>query len=168
VTLPPSYYILDISLLNVLNHGDNVIEQQYFAANPSHGRWLNWPIVGNLADASKVPKTLRRELARTLGDWQIDRLVERIPTIRKFIEKNGVSPAGVPLVIYVHCEAGEDRTGEVSGSYMMLNHNWTYTKALAWDNSIEKRDIHDASRIGLLWFCYYLLYSGKQTWQDCQ
>ena len=66
-------------------------------------------------------------------------------------------PDGVTTVIYVHCDAGMDRTGEVSGSYYIRYLSWSFQEALYYDDhAIEDRNIHVASRNAFQWYCYYL------------
>ena len=75
---------------------------------------------------------------------------------------NGTGSSGsTPIVIYVHCEAGEDRTGEISGAYYMQYLKWTFLTALDYDNHIESRHIQNASMHALQWcgavFFFFLL-----------
>lgn len=42
----------------------------------------------------------------------------------------------LPTVIYLHCECGCDRTGEIGGSYAMKYLNMTYDQATAWNEKI--------------------------------
>lgn len=46
-----------------------------------------------------------------------------------------------PALIYTHCEAGTDRTGEVSGAYYLKYLNMSFSEALATDNHIQNRDM---------------------------
>ena len=62
-------------------------------------------------------------------------------------------------MVYFHCDAGMDRTGELYGDYMMTFHNRTYTQVLEYDNTIEGaggRKIHTVSKQALEWMCLYL------------
>lgn len=59
---------------------------------------------------------------------------------------------GVSAVLYVHCEAGEDRTGEVSGAYYMQYLRWTFLDALSYDDHIEARNIQPESMHALQWY----------------
>jgi hypothetical protein len=54
--------------------------------------------------------------------------------------------------------AGEDRTGELSGSYYMQQLHWTFLDALSYDDHIESRNIEVPSMHALQWYCYYLQY----------
>jgi protein-tyrosine phosphatase len=67
----------------------------------------------------------------------------------------------------MHCEVGMDRTGEVSGSYYMYAQNTTFSAALAFDNSLESRNISIYSQNGFQWYCYNLFYT-TQPWQQCR
>ena len=59
-------------------------------------------------------------------------------------------------MIFVHCTAGEDRTGEISGAYYMQYLNMSFHQALEIDNTNENRDIRCMSANELMWYCYYL------------
>lgn len=80
------------------------------------------------------------------------------------------------MVIYFHCSAGKDRTGEVAGSYYQHILGWTFEEALFFDDKAveNSRNIHVPSRNAMQWYCYYLLYSGLSTagcdlppWDNC-
>lgn len=78
-------------------------------------------------------------------------------------------------VIVVHCEGGEDRTGEVSAAYYMRYLQWSFSRALqckytsayvrhvfiltaacAVDNHIESRNIACNNANEAAWYCYHL------------
>lgn len=46
-----------------------------------------------------------------------------------------------PAVIYTHCEAGTDRTGEVSGAYYLKFLNLSFSETLRRDDTIQNRDM---------------------------
>jgi hypothetical protein len=58
-------------------------------------------------------------------------------------------PVTLPQVIYMHCEAGTDRTGEVSGAYYLKWLNMTFPEALHVDNTIQNRNMSKYSLYGL-------------------
>lgn len=47
--------------------------------------------------------------------WKIDDIPSRVEELRTMLAKK----TAIPTLHYVHCEAGCDRTGELSGAYMM-------------------------------------------------
>lgn len=61
-----------------------------------------------------------------------------------------------PLVIYYHCEAGSDRTGEFSASYYMQWKNITLEQAIAIDEEVAGREIASLSLWASEWYCWYL------------
>jgi len=44
-----------------------------------------------------------------------------------------------PALVYSHCEAGTDRTGQVSGGYYLKYLNMSFPQALNTDNHIQGR-----------------------------
>ncbi len=102
------------------------------------------------------------ELAKTLDDWSHDKLPDLMQWLHDSLTQKYQNSA-----IYIHCEAGEDRTGEVSGSYYMKHLGWSFEKALEVDNSNENRDIRCASAKALMWYCFNLQVNGVNTTGSC-
>eukprot|EP00003_Mantamonas_plastica_P021373 TRINITY_DN3458_c0_g2_i1.p2 TRINITY_DN3458_c0_g2~~TRINITY_DN3458_c0_g2_i1.p2 ORF type:complete len:148 (+),score=37.74 TRINITY_DN3458_c0_g2_i1:140-583(+) len=130
------------------------MEKKFFEDNPHKGEFVHWLTVGSLLNPAKFPKDVRDRMGKELPDWQLDHLHERIPHLNSVLHQGAAK--NVSTVLYVHCEAGEDRTGETSGSYYMQYLGWSFAKALAYDNHIESRDIHVESKYGMQWYCLYL------------
>lgn len=161
--LPSDIFLVDMCLLNSITDGADIkLEKEYFAAHPDQGQFMNWPIVGNLENPHKISESLLKELAVTLGEWQLDKLAHRVPALNAMLNYNFTRPAA----IVVHCEAGVDRTGEVSGSYYMEFLKWTYTQALTFDYSVAPRAIEPPSEHALDFYCWYLHYT-KGFPNDC-
>ncbi|XP_062501413.1 uncharacterized protein LOC134178556 [Corticium candelabrum] len=142
------------SYLNPFEFTDEDVELQFFKGNPSLGKYYNWIIVGDVVDPDWFSEAIRKEMAVYLNDWQLDHLPERVDLLRKLLHSN----LSLPNVIYTHCEAGTDRTGEVSGAYYMRYLNMTFEQALSIDNHVQNRSIAKMSLRGLKWYCYYLQY----------
>eukprot|EP00039_Didymoeca_costata_P014555 m.236484 g.236484 ORF g.236484 m.236484 type:complete len:267 (+) comp16050_c0_seq5:173-973(+) len=158
LTYPNSTFIIDYSLLDPLEFKDAQVEEKYFKENPGVGRYLNRIIVGDLVSPDPKGKGFP-DKAKNLDKWSFDKLPTRIKEIYSFL----TTPRNISTVIYIHCEAGVDRTGEVSGSYVMTYQNISFHEALAYDDHMESRLIATASRNGLQWYCYYLLYGEGRT-----
>jgi protein-tyrosine phosphatase len=150
------FYLVDFSLLSIEFTSKNV-ESAFFKQNPSLGEWFSWPIFGDLLPPYDVPESLRKTMAKKIQSWQIDDLPKTMDLLHSWLQR----AYDKPLVIYVHCEAGKDRTGEVSGSYYMRYLGWEFAKALYYDNHVVHgtRDIMNFSRNAMQWYCYYLKYS---------
>eukprot|EP00730_Choanoeca_flexa_P011135 TRINITY_DN2381_c0_g1_i1.p1 TRINITY_DN2381_c0_g1~~TRINITY_DN2381_c0_g1_i1.p1 ORF type:complete len:239 (+),score=70.31 TRINITY_DN2381_c0_g1_i1:1-717(+) len=161
LTLPAELYFVDLSLLD-LELEDAFIEKNYFEKNPENGEYVSLPTVGDLVAPKSVSETLRKELARDLPRWQIDKLPSKMDKLHTLLRKTYPQPA----LVYIHCEAGMDRTGEMSGSYYLHALNYTFAHALAVDNSIESRSISKYSRNAFQWYCYYLQYT-TEPWRNC-
>ena len=169
ITLPSQYYVVDVSLLNFTEE-DLTIEEKFFKENPQLGHLVHWTIVGMLINGTDLPDWLRKEAALYEKKWDFeDRLLERVPQLHDWLwEANSTQSfeshgyvKGTPLVFYIHCEAGMDRTGEVSGSYYLKYLKWTYMKTLAYDYHVENnpRPIEYLSQNALNWFCWHLYYT---------
>ena len=64
--------------------------------------------------------------------------------------------------------AGEDRTGEVSGSYYITYLDKSFNEALSYDNHVENRDIRCMSEHEFAWYCWYLKYKVNPSYLgDC-
>ena len=130
---------------------DEQVEKKFWESNPALGGYINWMIVGSALNASKVAPASLPGKARTLGEWSLDNLPHKMELLKQYL--NAAYPAGaridggftsssssrvvgssgsnVSTVIYIHCEAGTDRTGEVSGSYYMKWQNKSYPEVRA-------------------------------------
>eukprot|EP00761_Pharyngomonas_kirbyi_P013676 gb/GECH01013705.1/.p1 GENE.gb/GECH01013705.1/~~gb/GECH01013705.1/.p1 ORF type:complete len:248 (+),score=63.83 gb/GECH01013705.1/:1-744(+) len=164
--LPENIYFIDVCLLNeITEHHDMKIEQDFFSQNPNLGTFINWVIVGDLENPQISPSWLRKVQAETIAEWQIDRLHSRVPQLHEWMTQKKRAD-GRPVVMYVHCEAGTDRTGEVSGAYYMQYQGWNYTATIEYDDSIHHRPIRALSRHAIDWYCWYLYYTTGNP-QDC-
>jgi len=165
-SLPASFYLMDLSFENIDEFEDIVIEKAFFAENPKLGNFTDWVIVGDLTGPDAFPPSLIKQRAMTLGQWQLDDLPNKVTKLRTILDSPG--PNGLPVVIYIHCEAGSDRTGEVSGSYYLQYKNFpSFAAALELDNEIAGRPIRNMSANALQWYCYYLLYAQNYTTLNC-
>ena len=95
----------------------------------------------------------------------VDNLPNFIPRIRNTVF-NEVPPT-TPTLIFFHCEAGADRTGQVAASYMMQYHGFTAKQAFEWDNEVAGRNIAQMSQNGMLFYCWWLTYQQGFKNLDC-
>lgn len=69
-----------------------------------------------------------------------DVMIDDLPKLTKKLY-DMLTESKPPTVIYTHCEAGTDRTGEVSGAYYLRYLNMSFTDALYKDNHVQHRDM---------------------------
>jgi len=155
LTLPSDFYLMDLKQVYAHEFGrdDIVLEKTFFEKNPSLGELGLNITSGDLFSPQIIPTKERLQLARSLPTWQHDNLPARIPWLRSLL----FARYPKPLVIYVHCECGCDRTGEIAGSYAMRYLNMSYPKVLGWDDAIAGRPIMPEHAWAIHWYCYFLM-----------
>lgn len=118
-------------------------------------QWLSMPMIGESLDPAATFRhnaTLGADLAAALEDWLPDQLVSRVRRLRHLLD----SERG--LLIYVHCAAGIDRSGELAGAVeLSLGASWRAVVERALRIS-GKRDLKQANMIALQWYCLYEKY----------
>lgn len=165
VPMPTTFKVVDVSMLVGLDpkeSKDLKNEQDFFKANPDKGTIINWPLLTDLLGPCWVSASTRVKDA-TSGHWDTDDVVGKSKQLRSMLTTPGAGlfPAddGTATIVYIHCEAGVDRTGEMAGSYLMQYHNQTYQQVLTFDNSVEPRAISSEAENGLQWFALYVQYA---------
>src|SRR5205085_2238838 len=79
------------------------------------------------------------------------------------------NPANLPLVLYIHCEGGCDRTGELSGAYAMgyLNKTWRQINEMNHE-ACGPRPFGCGNFIAARWYCLWLAarFSSGGRWAE--
>ena len=142
VSVPDSFYIIDVSLLNIEN-GDDFsrvwAEFEFFEDHPELGQLQYWPTRGtdinSKDDSIAADVTLTEYLEKNASAWLRDPLEARVDQLRKWLNSSE-SQLGIsnPVVIYVHCSGGCDRTGEMIGSYELRYMNMSWEKVNTINN----------------------------------
>ena len=164
IDLPATFQLVDISFLEShVNKKDLEIERNFFHENPTLGTFVHWTVIGHPLNPSSLSSSFRKKMALYTSDWDIkDQLVPRVEQLHKWVH----SYAAAPTVYYMHCEAGVDRTGEVSGAYYMKYLKWSFLKALQYDYDISPRPISKWNQNAMDWYCWWMYYTvGYPT--DC-
>lgn len=171
IILPDNYYLVDICLLQTANSGEVpsiVAEYEYFQKHPDEGQAVYWSTEGVGLDPYCIDDLNQRNyLVTTLGYWLPDPLVDRISSLRSWLEGTyqgtpvplaAPVPSG-PVVFYVHCNGGCDRTGEIIAAYAMhyLSKTWLAANADNYECCYGGQqpfgcDNYFAAR----WYCLYL------------
>jgi len=116
VTLPEDLYLVDVSLCNPFDGGYSA-EVNYWkdGAHADQGELVQWPLgLAGIFPPCIYPEDKRYSMANS-SVWKVDKVPSRIEILHGMLTQSFPKTA----VIYVHCSAGCDRTGEVMGSYMM-------------------------------------------------
>ncbi len=165
VKVPSSFYLIDVNLLNIENPVDArriMVEQKFFQTNPKLGLIQVWGMNGTGLSVNDPALTVNRDyLASNLEGWLNDRLPSRVEQLRKWLE--GAKPVlhiktSLPMVIYIHCVAGCDRTGEFSGAYYLryMNKSWEEVNALNRSMCHRNRPFGCKNYRALQWYCLWL------------
>jgi hypothetical protein len=137
--LPPVFRVLMVNLEslqydNRSKDGGHVVrELEFFEKNPSKGSLVFWRIVG--ADTPYAPRldASRMWLSKHFDMWDSDQLSVRIGMLHSYLRTN----YSIPTMIYIHCDCGCDRTGQVSGAYVLKYLGWTWKDTVAYNNAVE-------------------------------
>ena len=153
VTLPEDLYLVDVSLCNPFDGGYSA-EVNYWkdGAHADQGELVQWPLgLAGIFPPCIYPEDKRYSMANS-SVWKVDKVPSRIEILHGMLTQSFPKTA----VIYVHCSAGCDRTGEVMGSYMMWYQNKNLTAMYAADTHECGRSPNYFSTSALEWFCYYV------------
>ncbi len=160
-SLPEQFYLVDISLVNGINRqeaDDLKVEKTFWEKNSALGRLINHPVYGSLTSPNDYSKSVRKKLEKIPTLSNTDVLLENIQSLLQAPQQSGL-----PLVLYIHCEAGKDRTGEIAAAYAMKYQHASYADAYANGKRIAKRDLGKYSRNELQWYAYFLKDIKKVT-----
>ena len=87
-----------------------------------------------------------------------DELPKRMGALRSLLET--ADNGGGNVVVYGHCEAGCDRTGEFMAAYYMQYKNMTVQEAWEHDTSDCGREPYHPNEFAIGWYCEYLKLNG--------
>jgi hypothetical protein len=164
VTFPKEFKLVDISLNNLFDKDLKV--EKAFWKNPNNankGKFINWPLgLAGIIPPSKFSPEKQKEMANS-SVWKVDKIPERVTEIQTMI----TTKTAAPTLVYVHCTAGCDRTGEVIGSYRLKYQNVNVTQMYALDINECGRPPNYWSTTALKWFCIYEQENGRPSLTDC-
>lgn len=151
-SLPETVRIIDVSLVNSIEKSEKKHlekERSFFSQNPDLGEVINRPIYGIPISVKHTHRKWRKHFSKKWGRDKLDNLVTNLNV---WLDKDEEHP----VIIYVHCEAGFDRTGEVIAAYQLRYQGKSYNQG--YQNAVEVagRNISSFSKHGLQWYAYYL------------
>eukprot|EP01138_Halocafeteria_seosinensis_P007391 gb/GECG01007556.1/.p1 GENE.gb/GECG01007556.1/~~gb/GECG01007556.1/.p1 ORF type:complete len:255 (+),score=23.81 gb/GECG01007556.1/:1-765(+) len=151
-SLPSNFELEVISFDNVFNIPWYWMEVEYFKKHPGAGNLTLWPIVGAVLPPQYVDNQTRKSIVDDPSLlFSIDKLPSRIRVVHDWVH----TVHDVPKVIFWHCDAGCDRTGEVSGAYYVRYQGYNISAALDRDVKDCGREPSYFSRGMLGWYCLY-------------
>lgn len=151
LALPGKYKIIDVSLLNRINPKDREVlaaEKSFWNKNPDKGSLVNHAIFGNLTSPDIYPGRTKKILEKLPTPDRLDELVVQLKML--------LSQASTDTLIYVHCQAGKDRTGEVIAAYSMKYQGRSYSDAIKNARSVAGRRLSIFSENAIKWYAWYL------------
>ena len=180
-TLPSSYRLIDISLLDpIINPKDTQIslnEAKYFIKNKDLGKFVAWPILGSLTPPLPLSNTPVYAQGKLSSTFTYDNVIYRAQQLHRWMAHPSSSQS---TVYYIHCRAGCDRTGILATAYKIIN---AKSKTELANNISNYWAIQNGSNITthspgcnrnpnywaasqILWLCYYKIgeLSGYNNW----
>jgi hypothetical protein len=158
VSLPSSFQIVDVNLLNMaqgsFDEGETISEWTHFNDNPQDGQFIFWQTLGTQSNATDptVPAAMRKYLSSTFPAWTNDDLDTRVYALKALLDR----PASQPLVIYFHCDEGCDRTGETAGAYRMRIHGQSWSTINQLNSQECGRPQMCTWYMMMQWYCLWL------------
>lgn len=155
---PSGYFLVDVSLVNpetICPDKHDIDLEKGFVATHSNDSFLwNLILLGDSEGPSSVDPSARLEKAVSLNLWQHDHLPENVARLHLLLQSGPFRSR--PIIIYVHCEQGMDRTGQIMGSYSMRYLGQSLQQAVDSNTQIAGRPILGKHRNSLDWYCWYL------------
>jgi hypothetical protein len=165
---PAKFYLVDVSLLEIQNscgdpnddRGRLQAEFDFFNQNPKSGEFHNWQTDGIQIDATSATITpqFQTYLVHHLDSWLPDKLSARVEQLHEWL-LHGIKGVKLPVVIYIHCVGGCDRTGEMSGAYGLryLHLSWKQMNEVNQEDCYgNKQPMGCGNYYAAHWYCYYL------------
>ena len=169
ITLPTDandIYMIDISFMNIIDQPQ--AEVDFWKNNPNLGEFINYPLgVSGLTHPSDYSNvTQRNEIALTTA-WDFDQIPQRLQILHQILHSAGPinESTGKPRhkVVYMHCQAGCDRTGQVVIGWRLLTapkndlqNKQLLEKLFALNVKECGRPPNDFSVGGTEWFCIWM------------
>lgn len=148
--LPSSYRVLDLTLMNSISDYKMLgSEKQWFKAHPEAGELWIYPLYGSNLDPLRFTPERRTKIIKT---DDIDGLKPLMRQLHQAVQTQHTTP----YLIYLHCKAGKDRTGEAAACYLMQFKGFSYQEVVALDAWIAEREVHPQKLNAIRWYAFYL------------
>mmetsp|Transcript_35357 Transcript_35357/g.80810 ORF Transcript_35357/g.80810 Transcript_35357/m.80810 type:complete len:247 (+) Transcript_35357:31-771(+) len=166
--LPADFLLVDVSFLNPTtaspDEHDLEIEENFAKTHKNSTYFVRMTLLGDKVNPLDLPEAETMLKARTLAEWQVDRLPQKIERFRPIIDR-AASPK--PMVVYAHCEQGIDRTGEFVGAYSLRWMNKSWADVVKTNYYIGGRNPMQVHFNSLMWYCLHLKDTGARPDLQC-
>jgi len=163
VKLPETFQFVDVDLENPTDKGYSV-ELKFWKQNPTLGHAVTWPLLGSALEPKHTPG--RDGLVKS-GKWAVagnaDGLVKRLNETRTML----LNTTAAPTVMFAHCNAGCDRTGEFIGAYAMTYMGYNVTTAMGEGCRQCGRCPNYFASSAIGWWCLTLKAQGRTDIGNC-
>jgi hypothetical protein len=148
--LPP-FYLVDVNLLHTDEVSNIEFALDYYKAHPAQGRLHLWDTDGTPLCYFSTPAAERERRVATLEQWLPDPLIWRVAALRRMLQ---ASELPIPVVVYVHCDGGCDRTAEMIGAYRLryMAQSWQ----TVWGEQPCGRPLGCDNYRALQWYAFWL------------
>lgn len=148
--LPEDIYIFDISLISKLGERHLLKQEQIFTqTNPDLVHLIHHPVYGAVSNPDYYPKSVLHIMLKLPFIGDVYRLVDKLSKLLN-------QEYSRPVAIFVHCQAGSDRTGMVIGTYQMQFLGKSYLEVIEEAEEIAGRPLRSLQKRALKWIAYYL------------
>eukprot|EP01062_Namystynia_karyoxenos_P024838 TRINITY_DN19717_c0_g1_i1.p2 TRINITY_DN19717_c0_g1~~TRINITY_DN19717_c0_g1_i1.p2 ORF type:complete len:291 (+),score=117.15 TRINITY_DN19717_c0_g1_i1:71-874(+) len=154
VTLPEDFTFVDLDLENPTDKG-YFKEESYWKAHPEQGRVVNWPTLGSLVDPDPMTAAMRSKLVDS-GSWAVEGSADHLDARLKETRAMLLNVTSKPVIMYAHCNAGCDRTGEFIGAYAMTYLGYNSTTMYGAGAEQCGRPPNYYATEALKWWCFTL------------
>lgn len=120
-------------------------------------------VLGTVISPTSVPTWLRKIFTKYYDYLTFDRINDVLEQLRKYMN----SP--VPTIVYIHCSAGIDRVGYISGAFQMKFKDKSFKEVVQENLAVMKEHrghMHFNTYNGLQWYCLSLQRSEKECLLD--
>lgn len=123
------FYLIDVSLLDLDEYYTIKDEKKFFEDNPQKGTMINISTISPALLLNNFDYEIFTNYTVRNYNSHITKFLNQLhETLKK--------PNNKPIVIYVHCNGGRDRTGFITASYRMLFQNVNLQEA-SLKNKVE-------------------------------
>jgi len=143
------FYLVDINLLNLDSYFQILDEELFFKKNPQLGEFENFSEISPRLllmgySSNQIIFNITKKYHRDL-----DKIIDKIHFhLHQKLDK--------PIVIYVHCNAGRDRTGLISAGYRMKYHDLNLKSAIKQNIADVQRSSESFLSDAIRGYCYYI------------